>query len=123
MRHHFNAGSVRPTMMPLDRDDTLPNNDGSHLLNQTRSKSEVLDRLTEILFESFEVERSAINLDSDMKEDLDLDSIDAVDLAVCIEEAEGVSLSEDEIRSIRLVRDLVNLVHKALGDQAAGSTL
>jgi acyl carrier protein len=85
-------------------------------MSQDQTRSEILERLADILTKSFELERSRILPDAHMKDDLGLDSIDAIDLAVGLEEAEGVELSEDELRSIRFVRDVVELVYGKLQD-------
>jgi acyl carrier protein len=82
--------------------------------NETRS--EILDRLADILVKSFEIERAAVLTEALMKDDLGLDSIDAIDLAVGLEESEGVQLSEDELREIRRVGDVVELVYAKLHD-------
>ena len=43
-------------------------------------------------------------------DDLDLDSIDAIDLAVELEQETGLRLEEQELRQIRRVKDIVDLV-------------
>ena len=52
-------------------------------------------------------------------DDLDLDSIDLVDLAVSLEER-GIKLDEDDLKSVRTVEDAVNAVHAAFARSAAG---
>jgi acyl carrier protein len=81
---------------------------------EQRTRPEILERLANILVESFEVERQAIEPAASLKDDLGLDSIDAIDLAVGLEETEGVELSEDELRGIRIVNDVVDLVYDKL---------
>jgi acyl carrier protein len=83
-------------------------------MSDQHSRPKILERLADILVESFEVTREAIEPKASMKDDLGLDSIDAIDLAVGLEETEGVELSEDELRSIQLVGDVVDLVYDKL---------
>ena len=45
---------------------------------------------------------------------VDLDSIDAIDLVVGLEEEIGLEISEDELREIEVVQDIVDLIHRAL---------
>jgi acyl carrier protein len=47
-------------------------------------------------------------------DDLDLDSIDAVDLAVRIEERTGLSLTEADLKSIQTIQDIVDLIDERL---------
>ena len=78
------------------------------------SRESVLERVREILAESFELEPATIGLDSHLIDDLDLDSIDAIDLAVELEQKTGLRVEEQELRKIRLVRDIVDLVYRRL---------
>ena len=55
-------------------------------------------------------------------DDLDLDSIDAIDLAVKLEERVGLDLEEEQLRSLRLVQDVVDLVHTHLRATADSSS-
>jgi acyl carrier protein len=79
------------------------------------TKEEILDRVVDILSESFELERSDVVPTAHLFEDLDLDSIDAIDLIVGLQEETGLKLTEDELRSIRIVQDVVDLLHRRLG--------
>jgi acyl carrier protein len=47
-------------------------------------------------------------------DDLDLDSIDAIDLAVGLEKETGLEMNEKELRSIQIVQDVVDMVHRKL---------
>lgn len=77
---------------------------------RSHDRDEILDRVRAILAESFELEPEAIQLDSHLIDDLDLDSIDAIDLAVELEQETGLRVEEQELRRIRFVRDIVDLV-------------
>ena len=78
------------------------------------SKEEILDRVVDILSESFELDRAAVVPTAHLFEDLDLDSIDAIDLVVGLQEETGLKLTEDELRAIRIVQDVVDLLHRRL---------
>ncbi|MEZ4281285.1 MAG: acyl carrier protein [Myxococcota bacterium] len=77
---------------------------------RSHDRDEILDRVRAILAESFELEPEAIQLDSHLIDDLDLDSIDAIDLAVELEQETGLRVEEQDLRRIRFVRDIVDLV-------------
>ena len=81
---------------------------------ETWSKDEILERLTEVLVQSFEIDPAEIRLESHVADDLDLDSIDAIDLAVGLRERTGLDLSEEELKGIRIVRDIVELLGSKL---------
>ncbi len=82
----------------------------SQAIERPLTRESVLERVREMLVSSFELEPSAIQLDSHLIDDLDLDSIDAIDLAVELEQETGLRVEELELRQIRLVRDIVDLV-------------
>jgi acyl carrier protein len=79
-----------------------------------QSKEEILARVTEVLVKSFGLNPADIHPTTNLIEDLDLDSIDAIDLAVGLEEETGLETSEEELRSIRIVQDVVDMVHRKL---------
>lgn len=75
---------------------------------------EILDRLTEVLVDSFDVDPALIRPEAHVVDDLDLDSIDAIDLAVGLRERTGIDLSEAELKNLRVVDDIVDLVRRKL---------
>ena len=82
----------------------------SQAFDRPLTRESVLERVREILVSSFELEPGAIQLDSHLIDDLDLDSIDAIDLAVELEQETGLRVEEQELRQIRRVGDIVELV-------------
>ena len=64
--------------------------------------------LVDMLHEMFELDRSKITLDANLYSDLDIDSIDAVDLAVKLKELTGKRLQPEVFKSVRTIRDVVN---------------
>ena len=82
----------------------------SREVDRPHDRDSVLARVREILADSFEIEPAAIQLESHLIDDLDLDSIDAIDLAVELEQETGLRVDEQELRQIRHVKDIVDLV-------------
>ena len=78
------------------------------------TKPEILARVTDVLVTYFEIEPDRVRLDTDLFEELDLDSIDAIDLVVSLQEDTGLEVSEEELRNVRLVQDVVDLVYRKL---------
>ncbi|WP_440876489.1 acyl carrier protein [Thalassotalea sp. PLHSN55] len=73
-----------------------------------KSREEMLATLTEILVEDFEIEAEDIALDTHLYEELELDSIDAVDLVVKLSEITGKKINPDAFKRVRTVGDIVN---------------
>ncbi len=62
------------------------------------------------LVEHFEVEPERISMETDLFKDLDLDSIDALDMLVMLETDIGMEIVEDDLKKIRTVQDVVKYV-------------
>jgi acyl carrier protein len=76
------------------------------------SKDVILEKLKGMLNELFEIDPEDIRLESKLFEDLDLDSIDAVDLVAHLQSMTKRKLNIEEFKSVRSVSDLVNVIHQ-----------
>lgn len=81
------------------------------------SPDEVLKHVTDLLTTSFEIDPNKIKPEALLFQDLGLDSIDAIDLVVRLQEWTGRRVPEEALRDVRTVRDVVDLVQ----DHLAGS--
>jgi len=72
--------------------------------------SDHLIRLKDVLVRDFEVDPEVIVLDARLYEDLDLDSIDAVDLVVRLREITGKKVPPEQFKSVRTVGDVVEVL-------------
>lgn len=68
------------------------------------------------LVELFEVDGDAVTLDAHLYQDLELDSIDAVDLVVRLQKLTGKKIRPEEFKAVRTVNDLVDAVATLLAD-------
>ena len=66
----------------------------------------------------FDIELQNITLDARLYEDLDLDSIDAVDLVVRLQEITKKRIKPDKFKSVRTVKDVVDAVEELVADIA-----
>lgn len=82
------------------------------------SRDEVLAKLTDYLEDLFEVPREKITLDARLYEELDLDSIDAVDLVVKLQDLIGRRIKPEEFKAARTIRDVIDCVEKLLATDA-----
>jgi acyl carrier protein len=78
------------------------------------SKDDIYARLADRLTDMFEVPAEKIRPEARLYEDLDLDSIDAVDLVVKLQEITGRRVSPQEFRTVRTVSDVVDKVYALL---------
>jgi acyl carrier protein len=78
------------------------------------SRSEVFAELSGYLRDAFEVPAEKIALEARLFEDLDLDSIDAVDLVVKLQDYTGKKIQVAEFKSVRTVGDVVERVYAQL---------
>jgi acyl carrier protein len=72
------------------------------------SKEEIYPWVVDILHEMFDLDKAKITAEANLYTDLDIDSIDAVDLAVKLKELTGRRLQPEVFKSVRTVEDVVN---------------
>lgn len=80
------------------------------------SREQIEGKLRSYLEDMFEIPAEKITPQARLYEDLDLDSIDAVDLVVKLQELTGRKLKVDEFRSVRSVGDVIDRVHAVLAE-------
>jgi acyl carrier protein len=80
------------------------------------SREQIEGKLRSYLEDMFEIPAEKISLQARLYEDLDLDSIDAVDLVVKLQDLTGRKLKVDEFKSVRSVGDVVDRVHAVLAE-------
>lgn len=75
------------------------------------SKSDITAVLSKYLQDLFDLPAEKITLDARLFDDLDLDSIDAVDLVVKLQEYTGRKISPSEFKSVRTIGDVVDRIY------------
>ena len=68
-------------------------------------------RIKSILVDQFEVEESAVSLDANFYEELEIDSIDAVDLLVQLKELTGKKIAPETFKDVRTIRDVLHALN------------
>ena len=81
-----------------------------------QSREQILEMLSKILVDEFEVDAEAITREASLYEELDLDSIDAVDLVIKLQQLTGKKIQPDEFKSVRTVNDVVNAIEGLVKD-------
>ncbi len=73
-------------------------------------KEEIITRTNAFLIEDFEVEETALQPGADMKEALDLDSLDYIDLVVAIESNFGFKVKAEDFQNMHIMDDLYTYI-------------
>lgn len=74
------------------------------------STDEVLGHLRTWMETLFEIDPAQVQLASHLNDDLDIDSIDAVDIAVKIRELTGQQVKPEDFKNVRTVADVVEVI-------------
>jgi len=80
------------------------------------NKEAIYERIVAILQETFEIDATRITPDARLYDDLDIDSIDAVDLIVQLKPWVGKRLNADAFKAVRTVQDVVDALHQLVND-------
>lgn len=83
------------------------------------NKEAIYERIAAILQETFEIDADRITPEARLYDDLDIDSIDAVDLIVQLKPWVGKRLNADAFKSVRTVQDVVDALHRLVNDAAS----
>lgn len=75
------------------------------------SQEEIFQHLKNVLVELFEIEPEKITMEASLYKDLDIDSIDAIDLILKLKDYTGRKIQPEEFRNVRTVGDVVGAVH------------
>ncbi|MBP1590023.1 MAG: acyl carrier protein [Kiritimatiellae bacterium] len=74
---------------------------------------QIYKEITDTLVSEFELTREQLTPEARLVEDLDLDSIDAVDLVVRLQRVIGKRVSAEDFKQVRTLGDLVTAIEKA----------
>ena len=75
---------------------------------------DVFQKLKSTLVEQFELDPAKIVPGARLYEDLDLDSIDAVDLVIKLQEITGRKVSPEDFKGVRTVADIQRVIEKLI---------
>ena len=81
-----------------------------------KSRQDILDHVNELMAGMFELDPADITEDAHLYDDLDIDSIDAVDLIVELKAYTGRKLSPEDFKNVRTVGDIITAVEELLSD-------
>ncbi|MBD9396677.1 acyl carrier protein [Pseudomonas sp. PDM11] len=84
-----------------------------------QTREEIFATLRDALVELFELSPERISLDANLYEDLEIDSIDAVDLIDHIKRQTGKKIAAEAFKTVRTVGDVVEAVHQMVNAEPA----
>ena len=73
-------------------------------------KENILAQVRETLVELFDLEPSDVVPEAKLYEDLDIDSIDAVDLLIDLKKSTNVDLTPAQFKQVRTIQDVVDVL-------------
>ena len=79
-------------------------------------RDEILQLIRDIMQEMFEIEADEVTLSARLYEDLDFDSIDAVDMIVKLKEITGKAFKPEDFKNARTINDVVEAVYKLINE-------
>lgn len=80
------------------------------------TREAILEQVRTTLLQLFEIQPDRVTLEARLYEDLEIDSIDAVDLIDRVRRSTGQKIPAQDFRSVRTVGDLVEVMHRLLQD-------
>ncbi len=81
-----------------------------------KTRDEILSIIKKIMLEMFEIEEDQVTLNARLYDDLDFDSIDAVDMIVKLKEVTGREVRPDDFKAARTVSDVVEAIFKLMNN-------
>ncbi|MGJ0486095.1 MAG: acyl carrier protein [Methylomicrobium sp.] len=80
------------------------------------NREQILTAIRGLMVEMFELDKESITPEARLYEDLDFDSIDAVDMIVRLKEITGRAVKPEDFKSARTIGDVVEAVYKMMQD-------
>ena len=81
-----------------------------------QSKEDIYKKVVEILSETFMLDPAIIEPGANLYTELDIDSIDAIDLLVKLQQVTGKRMKPESFKSARTVQDVVDAIHTLLAE-------
>ncbi len=73
----------------------------------------MFEKIKEIIVDKLNIDDdSFIDLDTDLIEDLNADSLDAVEIIMDIEDEFDITVDEDDVENIRTIADIINYIEE-----------
>lgn len=74
------------------------------------TKQEIIDKVNHLLVEEFEIEASLLTPEASLKNDLEIDSLDFVDIVVLIDREFGFKPKAEELKNVKTMQDFYDYI-------------
>lgn len=81
-----------------------------------KTKQEILAAVADALHDTFGIERERLKPDAQLYQDLEIDSIDAIDLMVKLQKMIGKRMQPEAFKAVRTIDDVVNVIEKLVNE-------
>lgn len=81
------------------------------------TRENIETKIKEILVADFELDAEKLKPEAKLFEDLDLDSIDAVDMVVRLQQMTGLKVKAEDFKQIRTLGDVIDVIEKLVAEQ------
>ncbi|SPC19927.1 Acyl carrier protein 2 (modular protein) [Cupriavidus oxalaticus] len=95
--------------------------DSIKLVGMAMTHDEIFARIAAVLQDSFEIDADRIRPEARLYEDLDIDSIDAVDLLVKLKPMLDKPLKPEQFKSVRTIEDVVQALALLIDSDSAAT--
>lgn len=82
-----------------------------------KTKEDILAQISDVLVDEFEIDRAKLTPEVNLFQDLDLDSIDAVDLVVRLQQQTGLKVKPEDFKAIRTLGDVADVIVRLAAEQ------
>lgn len=72
----------------------------------------MFEKVRDVIVDTLGCEAEAVTMEATLTEDLGLDSIDAMELNIALEDALGVAISDEALKEMKTVGDIVSYLEK-----------
>jgi len=80
-------------------------------------KADVIEKINHTFIENFEIEPERLTKDSKLFEDLELDSLDAVDMIVHMEQDLGIKVDIQKFSTVRTLDDVYQMAYELYSEK------
>lgn len=78
------------------------------------TKAEIIEKVNELLVDEFEIASDALTPEASLKTDLEIDSLDFVDIVVLIDREFGFKPKAEELKAVKTLQDFYNYIEEHL---------
>ncbi len=80
------------------------------------TENEIFEFLKNVLTDYFEIDESKITMEANLNEDLDIDSIDAIDMMSYIKKETGKEIEPAQFKEVKTIKDIIEIIMKQMNN-------